>query len=61
MLFRIIMKIYSFEPSTVILMYALWAYVKYDNTKSINYFEIITLENLYGHRIILHALYLVLV
>lgn len=58
MLFRIIMKIYSFEPKTIILMYTLWAYVKYDITESINYFEIITLKNLYGYGIILHALYL---
>jgi len=33
------------------------AYVKYDNTESINYFEIIILANLYGHRI-LYAVYL---
>lgn len=34
------------------------AYIKYDNTESINYFEIIISANLYGHRI-LYAVYLV--
>jgi len=34
------------------------AYVKYDSTESINYFEIIISKNLYGDRILYYAVYL---